>query len=93
LLGGGLQTHAPPTLRRGYNPSVDTAKLRINPRYVVDEHGENREVLLSIEDYRALLELVEDYLDARTLAEAVRTETQFRPFAEVVADMRRDGVL
>jgi hypothetical protein len=79
---------------------VDALKVSLNPRYVVDEHGERREVLLDIaefealvERYRALEETLEDQLDARALEAAIAENQTFRSFDEVLAEMKRDGLL
>ncbi|RPJ26106.1 MAG: hypothetical protein EHM35_15125, partial [Planctomycetaceae bacterium] len=41
--------------------------MKLSPRFVVDEHGEKSAVLLPMDQYNALLESLEDQLDATDL--------------------------
>lgn len=55
------------------------------PEYIVDSKGRKKKVVLSIEQYRALLE---DLHDA-TLARERRSEERI-PWEEVKAELKRD---
>ena len=43
--------------------------MTLRPQYVVDEKGRRRSVLLSIEEYRELLERAQDVIDAALIDE------------------------
>jgi PHD/YefM family antitoxin component YafN of YafNO toxin-antitoxin module len=61
----------------------------INPQFVVDEKGHAKSVLLSVADYRRLLEHLEDLEDALALDESVRTAKGFRNYSEIRAELRK----
>ena len=61
--------------------------LNIKPKYVVDEKGRKTAVLLSIKDYRALMQRLEDLEDALDLDRAVETATGFREYSEIRAEL------
>ena len=44
--------------------------MTLRPQYVVDEKGRRRSVLLSIKEYRELLESAQDVIDATLIDEA-----------------------
>ncbi len=67
--------------------------MKLNPQYLVDPDGSRRGVILPIEEYQRLLEIVEDHLDAADLDEAASTETDFAAYEQVQADLRREGRL
>lgn len=72
------------------------AKLRevvLHPQYVVDEHGEKRSVMLSIEEYERVMEIVEDLNDAAALDEAISHSRGTREFDLVVEELKRDQLL
>jgi len=50
-------------------------------------------VVLDIRTYRRLLRHVEDMEDALELDEAVRSAHSFRPYAEIRAELKKDGLL
>jgi PHD/YefM family antitoxin component YafN of YafNO toxin-antitoxin module len=47
--------------------------LDIHPQFIVDENGERTAVQLSIAEFEALMEQVEDYLDATRAEEVMRS--------------------
>jgi hypothetical protein len=65
----------------------------LHPDYVVGEDGERRAVLLSIAEYKALLERIEDLQDAMALDLAVSNAKEFLSGDEVEADLRARGLL
>ena len=65
--------------------------LNIKPKYVVDEKGRKTAVLLSIKDYRALMQRLEDLEDALDLDRAVETATGFREYSEIRAELQVDS--
>jgi len=67
--------------------------LRPQPQYVVDDRGERRGVLLTLEEYQRLLDALEDRLDAADLDEAVLAGEGFVPYDEVREGLRREGKL
>jgi hypothetical protein len=67
--------------------------VKLNPQYVVDRGGQQRGVLLTLEEYRALLEAVEDQLDAVDLDEAIKKDSQFTPYEQVRAELGAEGLL
>ena len=65
--------------------------LNIKPKYVVDEKGRKTAVLLSIKDYRALMQRLEDLEDALDLDRAVETATGFREYSEIRTELQLDS--
>ena len=65
--------------------------LTIRPRYLVNEKGRKTAAVLSMKEYRALLQRLEDLEDALELDEAVKTATGFREYAEIRAELDKDG--
>ena len=57
--------------------------LNIKPRYLVDETGRKTGAVLSMKDYRALMQRLEDLEDAVELDRAVETATGFRDYGDV----------
>ena len=55
--------------------------MPLHPQYLIDEKGQRRSVLLSIEEYRELLESAQDVLDA-DLIEEVKGEPRV-PWTQV----------
>ena len=69
----------------------DTHGFEVHPQYLVDEDGTRHSVLLSLADFEALMELVEDQNDAEALDKAVAASTgQRRNIRDVIADVKRD---
>jgi hypothetical protein len=60
----------------------------LSPQYVIDENGEATAVILPIAAFRHLLEDIEDLA-----AIAERREEPTIPHEEVVAQLKRDGLL
>lgn len=70
--------------------------MSLKPQYVVDADGNRRAVILTIEEFRTILEALEDQLDAQDFTEAVRNaepDDQFTPYEQVRDDLRREGKL
>ena len=63
--------------------------LNIKPKYVVNEKGRKTAVVLSIKDYRALMQRLQDLEDALDLA--VETAKGFRPYTEIRAELQVDS--
>lgn len=59
----------------------------IKPKYVVDEKGRKTAVVLSIKDYRALMQRLEDLEDALDLDRVVETATGFREYSEIRVEL------
>lgn len=66
---------------------------KMKQTYIVDERGKKKSVVLDIASYRALLDHIEELEDALELDEAVRTETEFRPYEEIRNELRKTGRL
>ncbi len=65
--------------------------MKLSPQFVVNERGEQTGVLLPIEEYRKVLDVLEDRLDAIDLDEAMREERELVPYDEVKAELQREG--
>ena len=65
--------------------------LNINPQYLVDDKGQKTSVLLSIKKYQHLMQCREDLEDILEMDAAVRTETDFRDYRDVQADLIKKG--
>lgn len=63
----------------------------INPQYLVNEKGQRTAVLLSIKEYQHLMQRLEDLEDMLELDVAVRTETAFRNYQDIQADLIKEG--
>ena len=64
--------------------------LNINPQYLVDHKGEKTAALLSIKEYRLLMQRLEDLEDMLEMDAAVETETDFRDYQDIRADQIKD---
>ena len=62
--------------------------LNIKPRYLVDEAGRKTGAVLSMKDYRRLMQRLEDLEDALDLDRAIRTATGFRDDATIRHELR-----
>jgi PHD/YefM family antitoxin component YafN of YafNO toxin-antitoxin module len=62
----------------------------INPQYLVDDKGEKTAALLSIKEYRLLMQRLEDLEDMLEMDAAVQTETDFRDYQDIRADLIKD---
>lgn len=67
--------------------------LNINPKYLVDENGRKTAAVLSMKDYRLLMQRLEDLEDALDLDEAVETATNFREYSEIRSELQKAGTL
>ena len=65
--------------------------LNIKPKYVVNEKGRKTAVVLSIKDYCALMQRLQDLEDALDLDHAVETATGFRAYTEVRTELQLDS--
>lgn len=61
--------------------------LNIKPKYVVDEKGRKTAIVLSIKDYRVLMQRLQDLEDALDLDRAVESATGFREYSEIRAEL------
>ncbi len=52
----------------------------IKPKYLVDEKGNKKAVVLNIEEYKNIMELIEDLEDANDLLKAEREASSFIPY-------------
>ncbi len=57
--------------------------LNIKPKYLVNEKGRKTAAVLSMKEYRALMQRLQDLEDALELDEAVDTAAGFREYAEI----------
>lgn len=64
--------------------------LNINPQYLVDDKGQKTSVLLSIKEYQHLMQCLEDLEDILEMDAAVQTETDFRDYQDIRADLIKD---
>jgi PHD/YefM family antitoxin component YafN of YafNO toxin-antitoxin module len=62
----------------------------INPQYLVDDKGEKTAALLSIKEYRLLMQRLEDLEDMIEMDAAIQTETDFRDYQDIRADLIKD---
>ncbi|MDO8689815.1 MAG: hypothetical protein Q7R39_07355 [Dehalococcoidia bacterium] len=62
-------------------------------KYLVDERGRKKAVLLDIREYSRLVSRLADLEDTLDLDEAVRAAGSFRDYREVREDLKREGRL
>ncbi len=67
--------------------------LNIRPKYLVNEKGRKTAAVLSMKEYRALMQRLQDLEDALELDEAVETATGFREYTEIRAELQSEGKL
>lgn len=67
--------------------------LKINPQYLFNDKGEKTAALLSIKEFQLLMQYLEDLEDAIEMDAAVKTETAFRDYQDVQAELIREGKL
>ncbi len=67
--------------------------LKINPQYLFNDKGEKTGALLSIKEFQLLMQYLEDLEDAIEMDAAVKTETDFRDYQDVQAELIREGKL
>ncbi len=61
--------------------------LNIKPRYLVDDAGRKTGAALSMKDYRALMQRLEDLEAIPELNRAVEAVTGFRDYAEIQQEL------
>ncbi len=67
--------------------------LAIRPKYLVNEKGRKTAAVLSMKEFRALIQRLEDLEDALELEEAAESATGFREYAEIRPVLQREGKL
>ena len=55
---------------------------KIKPQYIVDENGQKTALLINLDEYESLIDLVEDLEDARDLLKAELETRDFTPYEE-----------
>lgn len=61
--------------------------LKINPQYLVNDKGEKTAALLSIKEFQLFMQRLEDLEDILEMDAAVETETEFRDYQDIQADL------
>jgi hypothetical protein len=59
---------------------MERVELEARPKYIVDEKGKKKGVLLSLKDYQRIAEAVEDLEDTIDLLRAEREAISFTPY-------------
>jgi len=54
----------------------------LEAKYIIDEKGHKKAVILNIDEYRYMKEMIEDLEDANDLLKAEREATSFIPYDE-----------
>ncbi len=67
--------------------------LNVNPRYLVNAKGRKTAVVLSMKEYRLMIEHIEDLEDTLEMDIAVKSETTFRDYRDIQAELRKEGKL
>ena len=67
--------------------------MKLKERYVVDEHGKKKAVVLDMEAYRQLMEHLENLEDALELDQAIRESKGFRSYDEIRGELKQAGRL
>ena len=52
----------------------------IKPKYLIDEKGNKKSVVLTLKEYENIMELIEDLEDANDLLKAEKEATGFTPY-------------
>lgn len=65
----------------------------VNPRFLVNAKGRKTAVVLSMKEYRLLIEHIEDLEDTLEMDAAVKSETTFRDYSEIRAELKAEGRL
>jgi hypothetical protein len=63
----------------------------MKPKYLVNEQGRKTAVVLSISDYRKLMQRLEELEDALDLDETVEAATGFRDYDEIRSELQQEG--
>ena len=53
---------------------------KAKPKYLIDEKGNKKAVVLDIKEYKSIMELIEDLEDTNDLLRAEREATSFIPY-------------
>ena len=67
--------------------------LNINPQYLVNHKGEKTAAVLSMTEYRLLMQHLEDLEDILDMDTAAKGETHFRDYREIQAKLKKGGKL
>lgn len=67
--------------------------LKFNPQYLVNDKGEKTAALLPIKEFQLLIQRLEDLEDILEMDDAVETETDFRDYQDIQADLKKEGKL
>ena len=67
--------------------------LNINPQYLVNHKGEKTAAVLSMQEYRLLMQHLEDLEDILDMDAAVKSDTHFRDYCEIQAELKKEGKL
>jgi PHD/YefM family antitoxin component YafN of YafNO toxin-antitoxin module len=62
-------------------------------RYLIDDKGNKKAVLLDIKEYQRFMKRLEDLEDALSLDEAARSAQSFREYGEIRAELEQAGRL
>ena len=66
----------------------------VKPRFLTDEKGEKQAVVLSLKEFQALLDIIEDIKDAKALDDAIANSSgEFIDLDDLIEEMRADGLL
>ena len=65
--------------------------MKLHPQYVTDNNGERTGVILPLEEFRRMVEVLEDQLDATDLDDAAAKEKDFVPYDQVREDLRAES--
>ncbi len=65
----------------------------LKTEYLVDEHGNKKSVVFSLQDYLKLMEYLEDLEDSADLKKAKETSRGFKDFERVVQRLKLRGRL
>jgi hypothetical protein len=55
-------------------------KTKLKPQFITDEKGKKTSVIIHLDDYRHLIDYLEDLEDAHDLLKAEREATDFIPY-------------
>ncbi len=67
--------------------------LNINPQYLVNHKGEKIAAVLSMQEYCLLMQHLEDLEDILDMDAAAKSETHFRDYREIQAELKKEGKL
>lgn len=69
--------------------------IEVHPQFLVDAEGKTSSVLLSVEEFEALMDQIEDFEDALVVHQMAQTAKpdDFEAWETVEARLQRDGVI